>query len=180
MSKSKIYTRTGDSGITSLVGGERVKKDDLRLEACGTLDELSANLGLLRSLTGDAFSAEIIRIQEFILSIGASLACENYNEITKIEKNHIEKEIFWLENCINIWDNELLPLKNFVLSGENTASATAHVCRTICRRVERRLCSLQREQIIDENILVYANRLSDFLFIFARLLEKFKDNVKFF
>ena len=173
--KSKIYTRRGDSGITSLIGGAQVKKDDLRLETYGTLDELSANLGLLRSFAGDIFTSEIIRIQEFMWRIAASLASENSNKTTKIKKNDFEKEIFWLENCIDKWDAELSQLKNFVLPGKNTASATAHMCRTVCRRFERRLYSLQSQQIIDKNTLIYANRLSDFLFVFARLLEK-KEN----
>ena len=172
LKKSKIYTRTGDNGTTSLVGGVRVGKDDLRLETYGTLDELSAHLGLLRSYAGVFFSDEIVRIQEFLLLIGANLASETGNKLTKINESNFGKEILWIESCIDKQDAELQPLKNFVLSGKNTASAAAHVCRTVCRRFERRLYRLQKEQTVDKNILVYTNRLSDFLFIVARLLEK--------
>ena len=170
MGKSSIYTRTGDHGQTSLVGGTRVSKSSLRLEAYGTVDELNSQLGLLGSLVKDAAEVEFLaNIQRQLFKIGALLATEVPENG---EPEHLDKEVLVvLENHIDQIDASLPPLKTFILPGGCMAASVAQVCRAVCRRAERRIVSLAEESPVDDVLQCYVNRLSDYLFILARLLN---------
>jgi cob(I)alamin adenosyltransferase len=164
----KIYTKTGDQGQTSLLGGMRVPKHHLKIEAYGTVDELNSYLGLVRDVAGDKHSIEtIIKIQNSLFTIGAQLATETGNEKVKIP--HIQvSDIEFLEKEIDAMDAQLPPLKNFVLPGGNTWVSHCHVARCICRRAERLVVHLSENEKIDEQIISYLNRLSDYLFVLSR------------
>ena len=167
--KSKIYTKTGDTGLTSLIGGKRVKKCDLKVEAYGTIDELIAILGVLRSYPTDEISQEsIIRIQKELFTIGSCLASINpiYNELN-------DSEIYFLESEIDRITDKLPPIKNFVIPGGNIISAQCNLARTICRRAERKMCEISSKNPIEKEILMYINRLSDYLFVLARHFSKY-------
>ncbi|MDR1543585.1 MAG: cob(I)yrinic acid a,c-diamide adenosyltransferase [Prevotellaceae bacterium] len=166
----KIYTKTGDRGETSLFGGKRVSKYSDRLNAYGTIDELNAFLGLLRSkLTAENEKNVIFEIQNTLFTVGAILATpsENLKNAPIFDENMTKK----LENLIDEYDKTLPKIKNFIVYGENEISAICHVCRSITRRAERKIVFLDAKEIINENLLKYINRLSDFLFTFARFLE---------
>ena len=156
MTKSKVYTCTGDTGATSLVGGMRVKKTDIRIEAYGSVDELNANIGVLVAIPNlqPEYVDLLRRVQNKLFNIGAYLA--THDDIERIER------------CIDEMDAQLPPLTNFVLPGGTHRSAVAHVCRTMCRRCERRIVALADTTYVDPNVLKFVNRLSDFLFVFAR------------
>ncbi len=163
----KIYTKTGDKGQTSLVDGRRVPKYHLRLDAYGTIDELNSFLGLLCTSPLEAQSAATLhRIQNLLFSIGSILATENPEKIkiNGIEENDIEH----LENEIDRLTAELPPLRNFILPGGDVAVSHCHIARTVCRRAERLCYNLANEANIDSLILVYLNRLSDYLFTLSR------------
>jgi len=167
MKKSFIYTRTGDNGTTSLAGGTRVDKDDTRIEAYGTVDELNAMIGFLE--TSPKLTAEESAIMRFIqnklFNIGAYLATANAPEsAVGITASDIER----LENEIDRMDAELPPLTNFVLPGGAYLSSLAHVCRTTARRAERRIITLSHTTPISSAVLQFINRLSDYFFVFAR------------
>ncbi len=169
----KIYTKTGDLGTTSLLGGKRVNKSDLRLEAYGTIDELNAFIGLLRSQKIDKQSIEtLIVIQNNLFAIGASLATDNENNefnLYKISQQDIDK----IENEIDHIDEQLPKITNFVLPGGHPTVAYAHICRTICRRAERRIVELAKNTPIEKNIIIYINRTSDYFFVLSRKLTKY-------
>lgn len=171
MAKSFIYTRTGDLGTTSLIGGTRVSKDDARLEAYGTVDELSSSLGLLDTLSAgtDATAGQVIEfIQNKLFNIGAYLASTDEREAKELSDNDVR----FLEEEIDRLDGELPPLQSFILPGGCREAAQAHVCRTICRRAERRIVGLGRMGIdVDPRVIRFINRLSDWLFVFARHLN---------
>jgi len=132
----KIYTKTGDKGSTSLFGGRRISKDDLRIEAYGTIDELNSNLGYLNNLiTQLSIHDQILDIQSYLFVLGSNLAADPQNENIKVPAIEEAKTIL-LENWIDQMDRELEPLQNFVLPGGKLDSAQAHICRTICRRAE--------------------------------------------
>ncbi len=170
MKKSMLYTRTGDNRSTSLVGGKRVRKNDTRIEAYGTADELNSTVGLLYSSTeiSPELRSTLLFIQNKLFNIGAYLATDNTeNSITEcLGLGH--EAISRLEHEIDTLDNEIPPMTNFVLPGGSRLSAIAHVCRTVCRRFERRLITLSDETYVDPNVIRFINRLSDFLFVFAR------------
>ncbi len=177
----KIYTKTGDKGQTSLIGGERVAKNHIRLQAYGTVDELNSFLGLLRAKVKDPDIKQIIlEIQNNLFTIGANLATNNItNEVQKfavLEPSEVEK----LENLIDKYDKILPKLTNFIIYGENELSATCHVCRAIARRAEREILAVYQEFSSDEIVGVYVNRLSDFLFILARFFDFENKNDNFF
>jgi cob(I)alamin adenosyltransferase len=173
MKKSPIYTKTGDKGSTGLLGGTRVCKNDIRLEAYGTMDELSAFLGLLRSYILDSsLEANIRRIQQYLFTMGAHLATDHQKINDSIDVSLLKKEIAWLEETIDMMDADLLPIHQFIVSGDNTVSSVCHVCRTVCRRLERRLYDTKCHFYIEEYVFVYFNRLSDFLFVFSRILSQ--------
>ena len=173
---SKIYTRTGDVGKTSLIGGKRVQKEDPRLEAYGTIDELSASLGILRSFPIDALSIEnIIRIQKHLFIISAELAIDSPISPDNNPLIH-EKETLFLESEIDRMEENFTKLKYFIIPGGHPVSAQCNMSRTICRRAERRICSIINDFSISKNIIVYINRLSDYLFILGRFFaNSFKE-----
>jgi len=166
----KIYTKTGDKGDTSLFGGKRVSKADIRIEAYGTLDELNAHIGVLREACIDYHEilTELLQIQSQLFSIGSLLANEGKTSayIPAFESDNI----ILLEEHMDAMDSQLSPLTNFILPGGNTASAFCHVARTVCRRAERRLVDLATRDEVEENLIVYLNRLSDYFFVLGRYL----------
>lgn len=161
----KIYTRTGDEGQTGLFGGERVSKDSLRIESYGTVDELNSILGVARSALPQAeIEIAIVAVQNQLFRAGADLASPQGSGMPGIGA----KEVAWLEAGIDRMDRELPPLKNFILPGGSPAASQLHVARTVCRRAERLVVRLAREETVDPAMLRYLNRLSDFLFVLAR------------
>ncbi len=167
----KIYTKKGDQGQTGLLGGTRVPKYDLRIEAYGTVDELNANLGLLSDQPSSKEYISLIReVQSNLFIFGSHLA--NDAENSKFELPPISPDgTALLEKSMDAMDEELPPLKNFVLPGGHPANSIAHVCRTVCRRAERRVAEMSASVELDPEILVYLNRLSDWLFTFSRYLS---------
>lgn len=166
--KSILYTATGDKGQTSLVGGRRVAKDDVRLEAYGTVDELNAFIGQLDNLHNiPSGMKDFLRvIQNKLFNIGSYLATETPagTPAKGLDKEDVER----IERAIDELDAELPPLSNFVLPGGSRISSMAHVCRTVARRCERRIVTLSGVCGIDPNVLTYVNRLSDYFFALAR------------
>ncbi len=167
----KIYTRTGDQGSTGLFGGGRVPKHDLRIEAYGSLDELNAWIGMLRSVGGDSLDGELALIQSYLFTLGSHLATEEESLRSKLPPLLHEPEAR-LESAIDRMDAELEPLRNFILPTGTPLVAHCHVARTVCRRAERRTAALAEEQSLDGSILRYLNRLSDYLFVLARWASK--------
>ncbi|MEX2511729.1 MAG: cob(I)yrinic acid a,c-diamide adenosyltransferase [Cyclobacteriaceae bacterium] len=168
----KIYTKTGDRGETSLLGGKRVQKSHLRIEAYGTIDELNAYIGLLADQNiNQKRIAFIESIQEILFVIGASLASEYRN--SKIKKPVLGKEdIMMLEKAIDEMEEGLSPLKHFLLPGGHPTVSLAHVVRTVCRRAERCVVALNEKSALDGLILEFLNRLSDYLFVLGRQIAK--------
>jgi cob(I)alamin adenosyltransferase len=162
----KIYTRTGDNGMTSLFSGGRVSKHHLRVEAYGTVDELNSVIGVARSCKsfGDAW---LERIQHQLFHLGADLATPLDAKSEWVVRMDAAT-ITWLENGIDEMTAALSELKNFILPGGSPAAAQIHVARTICRRAERLVVTLQEDEPIGEYVIPYLNRLSDFLFTLAR------------
>jgi cob(I)alamin adenosyltransferase len=162
----KIYTKTGDGGETGLFGGQRVPKDSLRVHAYGTADECNAALGVARAAGLDtALDVLLAQVQNQLFVVGADLA-------TPGESKHIprvgEPEVAFLEQAIDALESELPPLRQFILPGGTPGAAQLHLARTICRRAERWVVSLAQAEAINPQVLVYLNRLSDFLFVAAR------------
>ena len=168
--KSIIYTATGDKGQTSLVGGKRVAKDDIRIEAYGSIDELNSFIGMLDNLHNiPCETKEFLRvIQNKLFNIGAYLATDFPAGTTSKANGLTDDDIKRLENEIDIIDSELPPLRNFVLPGGSRISSFSHLCRTVARRAERRIVTLTGITYIDPNVIKYVNRLSDFFFVLAR------------
>jgi len=167
----KIYTRTGDSGETSLFGGTRVRKDDARVDAYGEVDELNAWLGLARTsgIAAD-LDSEIVHIQRDLFALGAQLADPSDKLAAGIAKAMLgDADVARLEQLIDRLETELPPLRRFVLAGGAPAGAALHVARTVCRRAERRMVAL--EPAVDAVLLRYVNRLSDLLFVLARVVN---------
>ena len=164
---SKVYTRTGDTGQTSLVSGTRVDKDDVRVEAYGTVDELNSNLGVLlhsTKLDDQEVVALIRKAQNKLFNIGAYLANDKADKLYGVTPEDVAE----LENMMDQMNEELPPAQGFVLPGGTRLSATADRCRTVTRRAERRVVSLAKVATVDPLVLEYLNRLSDFFFVFAR------------
>ncbi len=166
----KIYTKTGDAGETSLIGGERVRKDHRRIEAYGTVDELNSHLGVVRATWPQgAIDAQLNEVQCDLFEIGAFLATHAPNEkFHGAPEEHIEA----LEREIDRMDAELAPLKNFVLPGGSAPAATLHVARTVCRRAEREVVALGEPGDDMSRAIRYLNRLSDYLFVAARYANR--------
>lgn len=162
----KIYTKTGDKGQTSLVGGQRVAKHDARIETIGMVDELNAALGLAVSQGGQD---ELLQIQHHLFDIGAELAAMSDRETVamKIPTVTVEK-VSWLEQLIDRYSADLQPLKHFILPGGTLLASQLHVARTICRRAERQAVELNDQMPVNPELLSYLNRLSDLLFTLAR------------
>ncbi len=166
----KIYTKSGDTGMTSLYGGKRISKSDLRIASYGSVDELNAYLGLLRDRLGIAFPI-IKDIQECLFSIGAHLAADP--DKTKLHKPEIyASDIEQLETQIDEYSADLEPLKHFVLPGGHENASFAHIARTICRRAEREVVALNEISKIPSIVIQYLNRLSDYLFVLSRVIIK--------
>ena len=166
----KIYTKKGDSGHTSLIDGQIVNKHNLSVDAYGTVDELNSFLGLLKDYIKDETIKDILNnIQPKLFSIGSILASgKNQNKLEKIKIE--KKDVKYIEFHIDSMNNELPELKNFIIPGGHKVSSYSHICRSICRRAERRISELNNEQSIEPNILSYINRLSDFFFVLSRYL----------
>ena len=165
----KIYTKTGDTGSTSLFGGRRISKDDLRIEAYGTIDELNSFIGLLNASFSEATQNYFLsEVQRRLFTIGSNLASDPEKRV--IAPDIHDDDITTLENAMDTMDQFLEPLKNFILPGGDVAVAHAHMCRTVCRRAERRVITLDRLSKVDPIILVYLNRLSDYFFVLARYI----------
>jgi cob(I)alamin adenosyltransferase len=167
----KLYTRSGDAGETSYFDGTRVRKDDPRLAAYGDVDELGAWLGFVRASKVDpAVDAELDRVQRDLFALGAQLADPGEKLAARVAKAVIgDDDVTRLERLIDRFDAEAPPLRRFILSGGTPAGAALHVARTICRRAERRIVSLQPPA--DPVLLKYVNRLSDLLFALARAVN---------
>jgi cob(I)alamin adenosyltransferase len=166
----KIYTRSGDKGSTSLVGGKRVSKSNLRIEAYGTVDELICHIGILRDqVSSETYQQWLIRIQDRLMICAAILAsdCEDCRVIIPEIK---PSDIADLEDTIDTLDKELPALSSFVLPGGHAASSFAQIARTVCRRAERRIVEVSSKHFVPDIVLQYVNRLSDFLFVFSRKL----------
>jgi cob(I)alamin adenosyltransferase len=164
----KIYTKTGDTGTTSLFSGGRVSKADLRVETYGTVDELNAVLGVARVHQPTAQTNEYLeRVQNQLFHLGADLATPldaKSEWVVRMDAGTVA----WLETTIDEMTTRLPPLKNFILPGGTAAAAQIHVARTVCRRAERLAVSLSAHEELGEHVLVYLNRLSDWLFTLAR------------
>ncbi len=174
----KIYTKTGDKGQTSLIGGRRVSKASLRLEAYGTADELNSFIGLLMAKiqeSGVGGQEVITIIQNKLFNLGAYLATDPKREQAIVTEWLTDADVAVLEQAIDEWTAALPPLRGFILPCGNEAVSVAHVCRTITRRLERTMVALQEENADDPQMdiaLKYVNRLSDFFFIYARKLAQ--------
>jgi cob(I)alamin adenosyltransferase len=167
----KIYTKTGDKGTTALFGGKRVSKADLRIDAYGTVDELNSFIGLLRDQeVNQKRKKSIIEIQNTLFVVGSNLATEPGNTKVKVP-SLTESDIEELERAIDKMEEELPPLKSFVLPGGHQAVSFCHVARTVCRRAERLVIALNNQEPIDPAIIKYLNRLSDFLFVLSRKMS---------
>lgn len=180
MKKSLIYTRTGDSGKTSLVGGARVPKTHVRLEAYGTVDELNSFLGLLVSrLSNDEDKAFVQWVQNSLFVVGSYLATDSEKTELRAASIVTPERVEKVEAEIDRLDSQLPPLKAFVLPGGDEVAALCHVCRTVCRRAERRILALAEEVHVADELLAYVNRLSDYLFVLSRKinLDNKKDEI---
>ena len=173
----KIYTKTGDKGKTSLFGGTRVPKYDLRIEAYGTVDELNSYIGLIRDQKIDAHTTEILlKIQNELFTLGSMLATPPEKEILKSGKERLninkvsDESVTLLEQEIDLMNESLPQMTHFILPGGHTTVSFCHITRCICRRAERITTQLSDESTINLKILVYLNRLSDYLFVLARKL----------
>ncbi len=165
-----IYTKTGDGGTTSLVGGARVSKDDKRVEAYGTIDELNSHIGLLAEMMrprNDGYYDELKAVQRNLFTLQTLLATEDADIYARLPQLKLE-EVEILERQIDTLSDSLPKLHNFVIAGGNMTGAQCHVCRTVCRRAERTVVTLAHSVTVDETILRYLNRLSDYLFVLAR------------
>lgn len=177
---TRVYTRTGDDGTTGLVGGARVAKDSPRVESYGSIDELNAVVGLARVYNEERLSAgaaharldEILRrIQQELFDLGSELATPNdcsYDGMRRISKADVDAVEALIDEC----QEQLEPLKSFVLPGGGRIGAQLHQCRTVCRRAEREICRLSRTETVNEWLLKYVNRLSDLFFVLARWVAK--------
>jgi len=166
----KIYTKTGDKGTTSLIGGTKVPKSDLRIEAYGTVDELNSFMGMCRDLLKNKKSRKVLlTIQDRLFIIGSLLACDPAKETKMNIPNLEETDIAFLEEEIDKMDEVLPLMKNFILPGGNKSVSALHIARCICRRAERCCVRLQMEDALKDSIIIkYLNRLSDYLFVLAR------------
>lgn len=169
----KIYTKTGDKGKTSLLGGKKVSKSNIRIESYGNIDELNSFIGLLKdqSEVEHKIKQQFYWVQEHLFSIGSILATEkdfSGFELPKIEESHIKQLEVWIDK----YTAELPELKNFILPGGHQVVSLCHVCRTVCRRAERSITQLDSEEPVDEHIIPFINRLSDYFFVMSRKMSQ--------
>lgn len=166
----KIYTKTGDKGQTSLLGGTRVPKHHMRIEAYGTVDELNSWIGLMRDCIADEHvKSVLIEVQDRLFTMGSSLASDPEKSKVKIPQLN-EEDITLFEKEIDAMDTQLPPMKSFVLPGGHETVSRCHITRCVCRRAERRVIHLAENEPVDELVIKYLNRLSDYLFMLARKL----------
>jgi len=175
----KIYTKTGDKGTTALFGGTRVAKHHIRIESYGTVDELNSHIGLIRDQEIDPRSREIlIHVQDKLFTVGAILATDPEKAMLKSGKERLNipkieaDDIALLEREMDQMDGQLPPMTHFVLPGGHTTVSYCHIARCVCRRAERLATLLHESEPTDERVLMYLNRLSDYLFVLARKLSK--------
>ncbi len=180
---NRIYTRTGDAGETHLAGGQRILKDDLRIECYGTVDELNAQMGVARVIAQEQakrverlsqFGGILKRVQHELFNLGSILATLP-EDVHPKQPRITPVEIRQLETEIDAANEELQPLRSFVLPGGSALEAQLHVCRTVCRRAERLAVHLAREQNLPSEIVKYLNRLSDALFVWSRWVNRISD-----
>ncbi len=175
----KIYTKTGDKGSTALFGGTRVSKNHLRIEAYGTIDELNSYIGLIKDQEIDGFTKkDLIQIQNDLFTLGAMLATPPEKETLKSGKERLnipkvtEKSIKFLEEKIDFMNDSLPQMTHFILPGGHTTVSYCHIARCVCRRAERCSVTLNEQETVSSDVLMYLNRLSDYLFVLARKLSK--------
>ncbi len=168
----RVYTKTGDKGSTGLIGGTRVPKDHIRIEAYGTVDELNSVLGVVTDQLGDkAINEWILEIQDRLFTVGSSLATDPEKAPKMKLPDLHESDINWLEQHIDEMDDQLPQMKSFILPGGHVAASHAHVARCVCRRAERLCVHMQSNgEFVADEVLKYLNRLSDFLFVLARFI----------
>lgn len=168
----RIYTRTGDKGSTSLIGGVRVPKNHIRIESYGTVDELNSQLGLVNDLSADAEVTEWLReVQDRLFTLGAELATAPDKDVKMKLPDLHDTDISWLEGRIDFMNESLPEMRSFIIPGGNAGASACHVARCICRRAERICVSMQEEgEAIPDLAVSYLNRLSDFLFVLARYI----------
>ncbi|HXA00913.1 MAG TPA: cob(I)yrinic acid a,c-diamide adenosyltransferase [Cytophagaceae bacterium] len=168
----KIYTKTGDKGKTSLIGGTRVLKSEDRINAYGTIDELNSHIGLLRDQDVNNNRKEILKeIQDRLFTIGALLASDPEKSKMKVP-DLLDDDVKLLEKKIDGMEAELVPLKEFVLPGGHQSVSFCHIARCVCRRAERLVVSLEQKEFVPELVVIYLNRLSDYLFVLSRMMSK--------
>jgi cob(I)alamin adenosyltransferase len=166
----KIYTKTGDRGDTRLFDGTTVRKHDERVEAYGDVDELNSFLGAAASFLNDRLLVSMLaEVQKDLFSVGAQLADPGARDQSRAKFQIPRDRIVALENAIDSFETELKPLRQFILAGGGSGGALLHVARTVCRRAERRVVSLSEKVEVNPNVIEYLNRLSDFLFVIARV-----------
>lgn len=176
MTQSRIYTRTGDDGETGLFGGRRIPKDDHRLEAYGTIDELNSLIGLAAATVDEDLRARLQIVQSDLFDIGGELATPDLDD--RIRRGQVVgprvtgDDVGQLERWIDALDEEIEPLTRFILPGGTVAAGHLHVARTVCRRAERRLLTMSRAAPVSPEIVRYLNRLSDLLFTVARVVNR--------
>lgn len=168
----KIYTKTGDAGRTSLIGGTKVRKNHARINAYGTIDELNAWIGLLGDQLSDMHIRDLLReIQDRLFTIGSALACDPHKEISMKIPDLKESDILLLEKEMDGMNDKLPEMKSFILPGGHPTVSTAHISRTICRRAERITVELDALEPTGQPLIIkYLNRLSDYLFVLARYI----------
>lgn len=178
LAEMKIYTKTGDTGTTSLFGGTRVPKHHIRIESYGTVDELNSWIGLVRDLVADAEIKELLQeIQDRLFVLGAQLATEPEKAKLKSGKDRLniytlqEDDVQKLEKAMDQMNAQLPAMTHFILPGGHPTVSYCHIARTICRRAERMITYLNENEAVDPVILVYINRLSDYLFVLSRKLS---------
>ena len=169
----KIYTKTGDKGQTALIGGRRVSKADLRIDTYGTVDELNAWIGLLRDQPVNAVRRDLLKeIQDRLFTIGSELATDPERTIKRALPAIKSEDVFLLEQEMDTMDTALPELQAFVLPGGHQSVSFCHLARTVCRRAERLVISLNNQLPVDELIIQYLNRLSDYLFVLSRMMAQ--------
>lgn len=169
---TRIYTKTGDKGKTSLGNGKRIEKDSLRLEAIGTLDEVNALLGIVRLHTEGDIDTLLARIQNDLFDLGADLCRpEEFQEKTPALRM-IQEQVLALEKALDFYNESLVDLTSFILPGGSAAAAYMHLARTVTRRAERVIVTLHKKEPLNEVIIPYINRLSDLFFVLSRFLNK--------
>lgn len=175
----KVYTKTGDKGTTALFGGTRVPKNHIRIESYGTVDELNSHIGLIRDQEiNEIYKGILSEIQNKLFTVGAILATPPDKEILKNGKERLnipkitEKDIAFMENAIDSMEQHLPQMTHFVLPGGHTTVSYCHIARCVCRRAERLAVHLNEIEAIDDYVLKYLNRLSDYLFVLARKLSQ--------